>query len=606
MRKKIIGVLLILAAVFTSVDFGYDSSIKTESISPISPPSMLSTSTDSLMEPYNFSYELKSELLSDFDMLVLSPTMEEIYIAFNDRVVSYYRNWTYFVEYDNGERELIYDAYSGDVDMDGVADIAIITQDHNIHVVDGASGEPIWRAYPTFVEPYTKIKILDVMAQKGKEVLIWTFSSDKIYVWSAAGFPLLEIQIAGAQSILDLAAADVNESIEGEELVIFYYDANGMYKIRCMNLIENDILFDVSVLTNITGNPYMYTYLTVGNVSKDEGREIIVGAVPSDEIGTVYIEVLNSTGKNPSIWNETINISVSENWLKMEVVDYDFDGENEIVVFSKFFVCVANNYTDLELWQVQGSGQIYDATASYCDETSTYEFLVLWRSDENLTGAYIGYINKSASYVYLDAETLIGANEGLYSAMRNRSVIVALNYGSFVVVYDGTNKVDEKRFVIPMNILEDEQYNNFFVVWSYSGFIVYDQKAEKVFDIEYTTPELIQYIKIGNYYTSSGIEILVVSYIPEEYIFIRVYNLDGDKIFEYDNINMLNNNLTITNIGPIIPDTNNMSLIVASTTNDTYYMGILDVSSEEVYTVSTLAFEADIIKYGYIDGNYVW
>ena len=82
---------------------------------------------------------------------------------------------------------------------------------------------------------------------------------------------------------------------------------------------------------------------------------------------------------------------------------------------------------------------------------------------------------------------------------------------------------------IPMNILEDEQYNNFFVVWSYSGFIVYDQKAEKVFDIEYTTPELIQYIKIGNYYTSSGIEILVVSYIPEEYIFIRVYNLDGDK-----------------------------------------------------------------------------
>jgi len=34
-----------------------------------------------------------------------------------------------------------------------------------------------------------------------------------------------------------------------------------------------------------------------------------------------------------------------------------------------------------------------------------------------------------------------------------------------------------------MNILEDEQYNNFFVVWSYSGFIVYDQKAEKVFDI---------------------------------------------------------------------------------------------------------------------------
>ena len=180
--------------------------------------------------------------------------------------------------------------------------------------------------------------------------------------------------------------------------------------------------------------------------------------------------------------------------------------------------------------------------------------------------------------------------------------------GAVALQYSGMNKVSERHFPYPWTIhkknVEDEQY---YILISSNMLMIYDNRLSTIFSIDYDAPSTIAYVDIGEYDSDEGsLDVLVVREIPEDYVFIDVYHLDGEYVWGLDNVDLLGKNLTIVLMGEAIPGTENASLILKSTTNDTYYFAVLDIQTKNIDITLSLDAEPDIVRVCDFGGEYRW
>mgnify|MGYP000598434642 CR=1 FL=1 len=550
---------------------------------------------------YNLTYETIAEFYSSFQKLLVAPDYSDAFIVFEDRVISFSKNWTYYPL--RGEnKEIIVDAYVDDADNDGNYDVAILTQQRNIYLIDGDSGVEKWHAYASFIDPYDKIKILDVCSQEGKEVIIWTSGGNKIFIFTSRGYPIYEAEISGADMICDIVAGDVEISNSGDEIVILYYTESGEYKLYCMNIWRQETtIFDVYVLQNYTDEPYISIDIHVSNVSVDPGFEIVIGAVRTGSQDVLVLEAYNSSGLKPKNWNSTVELGLSYGSVKIETWDTSHDGIDEIYLFSRNIIAFVNNSTTYTVWQTPSGAEVLDGTIV---QDNGYTPLIIWRRSQEMNGAYMGYMDLESSQINVTEEILIGLYESLQSFMYNGDTFIVDCGGSYVAKYEESTKISERSFIVPWNIIESENVG--FVVYSNSTIYLFDTHLDIMWSLEYSTPKYIQNVKLGDFHPNDGYEIAVFIYVPESYLYIDIYGMDSDLILSYDNLDMLNQNLTIVNYGEINPESESIILILKSTINETYYIATLNMETFSVTIASTCTYGFDIIELAYLYGDYIW
>ncbi len=557
--------------------------------------------------PYNFTYRFGGEIQAKFIKVVATEDFSNVFGVFSDRVMSYTYGWTYIVTYPDGSHEDIEDVDVEDIDGDGVPDVAILTGDRNIHVVDGETGGVIWRVYPSFIEPYSRIRIMDVMSSEGKEVVIWTRDSSSVFIWSSIGYPLGELVVSGAELILNIRSGDIDPYTEGNEIAILYYsDSEQRYRLECRNIWVGDKeIFDIGVLQNYTGNSYTCTDMVVDDLDGVPGAEVVLGIVGNQSIDNIVIEVYNSSGMHPPEWDSTIFLGLSMNLVKLDVLDIDRDGEREIYMVSRHVIGIVNNASAYNTWNASTS-VIYDGTFLYDQQENTYLPLVLWQQDMDSRDLYLSTLNISSEEIMVIGEKPIGVACGVASYMNNGSSVISVGWGSLIVLYDGLDKLWEKHtlagwrtdtYTLGGSIL--------LAVWSRNMVEVYNATMDRIFSIEYESPRTVENVSLG-YFTSNNVEVAVIIGSPGGLILVEIYDISGTLVMSYDNTGLIENNLTIAGIGEPVPNYGAIPLILKSTTNNTYYFSLLNISSLQLSISAGFQGMPNIVRVGRKNGEYLW
>ena len=552
-------------------------------------------SSYSAPKPYNYSLRSISDISSRFLKIVAPSDGSDSFIIMGDRVVSFSKNWTYVIVYSNGTHAGIRDASVGDINMDGVADVAVLTYDKNVYAVDGDNGSLLWAIYPTLSDPYTRIGVMDVEPQDGCEIVLWTSDGGKIFILSPQGYPLDEVLLSDSQRIIDVAAG----KLDGEQgLLVVYYDTYDRYRLTYIKPWKNDIVFDVEVLDNFTAEPMVSLDVCLADVSDDNGTEIIIAGV-CENGSELLLEVYNSTGLRASGWNKTLDLGASKGWVRVEITDWDMDSGQEIGLVSRDLLCVLDGPDNITVWYADG-GEIVDGV--FVEQENSCTPLLLWRP-KGLAGLYLGEIDTNRRNISMTSAVLIGFRDGVYSALLGKVNYISTYWGSYVLRYDLMELASWRTLLTPCNIVSWPSDSVLSVLHSYSMVRILDPSASLISEIRLSPPWRIASLAPASRYISGAVALMYE--MPENITMVAVFAPNGTAVWQYGSEDLLQENLSMAGFGPPSPN-HLMLLILKNTTDGSIMVGILNMSSLDLSYGCEISWVPDIIRFGVLDGRWVW
>ena len=351
-----------------------------------------SVSTLEKPEPvlFNLTINHTAEIDSPLEYPILAKTSSgSVLVAVtSDAVLAIQgESWRYDLLVDGNTYDFVVTAIGGDIDGDGSDEILVLGDSGFLYAISASTGSLVFRI--SLGISADRIVVADVVGLGGNEILLFSESSDEIYVVSSSGLYMGSLSMNYIDDIEDIVAGEVNASIEGKELCVLGYDTGtGSYYIEVYNLKEfpqrsvfvasydlsSNYMTGVSP-SNIHGKIYFK------DITDEAGDEIIITGVRKDTTSSIRLVVLNSSVMLSKYWSLGLSLGSSKKWAYAYFYDYDNDSKLEIIVCSSKVISIVKNSTKYTNTYMPSGIDTWNASIYMNSDTSNISSMIIYYNE---------------------------------------------------------------------------------------------------------------------------------------------------------------------------------------------------------------------------------
>ena len=530
-------------------------------------------------------------------------------------------SWRYDLLVDENTYDSVVTAASGDIDGDGSDEILVLGDSGFLYAISASTGSLVFRI--SLGISADKIVVADVVGLGGNEILLFSESSDEIYVVSSSGLYMGSLSTNYIDDIEDIVAGEVNASIEGKELCVLGYDTGtGSYYIEVYNLKEFPqrsvfvASYDLSsnYMTGVSPSD-IHGKIYFKDITDEAGDEIIITGVRKGTTSSIRLVVLNSSVMLSKYWSSGLSLGSSKKWAYAYFYDYDNDSKLEIIVCSSEVISIVKNSTKYTNTYMPSGINTWNASIYMNTDTSNISSLIIYNTSSmrihntivsllcaGIMNPFNGTILKNISLVPmvgLAVRTVIMSGTSYYAYVEGRIVTgsvsgLTLSSPTILYVYTYYDYVNPK---LPSNEVRPTFYSPSWVrVYSPDGTIAEEYKepqSRSMFIVTY-----------GDYISgSSGYELAIsdFEYINGSILQSYIKIVSGGSVIKEFNVTLPANKVYGIYLAPPYPGSTTTILIMYNVSSGDYRFAKFNLNDGLItigFKVSDINMDSRFVRIG--------
>ena len=551
----------------------------------------------------NISMNLEVELNSSFSRMLIAHDASNnliVIIATKDTIMAVQgASWKYELKFEDGT----FDSYNGmgcgDIDSDGADEVIVVSEGKYMYAINAEDGSELFVRSIGISTSFNNISIADVVGLPGKEIILYSEDSSKIYIYSNNGYYLGSIDLPTINDVEYITSGDINDTYVGDELCILgYSSSSGYYYFMALNLLSYPSSYVTVISPTSLGTNFIsgidpsgvFGMMYIVNITGEVGNEIVFLGAIRIFTSSVRLVVFNSSGMMSSYWPSGISVGSSRYWAYAYFYDYNGDSQKEIIIVSKKLFSLVRNSTFYSTLYYPSNIELWGGTVYFNSDISNVSALMVYHNTSSLT-TYAGIVNITNVYNFdvLNSEKLYSVYGAQCYTGFSDTKYYAYSYGR--VFYGSASgstlsSVQIKYVYTDQYLIFTSSLPNYeFDLIAYSGGWAKVYASDGTVLSKYLSPKekfMGGIPSYGDYLQgTSGYELMLIECysVTDGHLDIYAKIVSGTSVSKEINITLPQYSLYGVYIATPIPGSSKALIILQNYTSGNYNLGIIDINS---------------------------